>query len=150
VLVGTAAPASARTPVELGAAINDHGFLYAGSLYRDTFTRNYDAATAESAFKIEQLQPQRGRYDFALADQMLGWVEQTGKRMHGHTLVWCDDTWLPSWLKDGTWSRDELLAVMEEHIRTVVGRYRGRVPTWDVVTRRSTPTARCATASGPG
>ncbi len=55
--------------------------------------------------------------------------------MVGHTLVWHEQT--GDWAfehPDGTpLSRDELLAVMEDHISTVVGRYRGRVDGWDVV-----------------
>jgi len=68
-----AAPAGAvdRTgAVELGAAVNDHGFLHGGAVYRDTLTR-YDAVTAESAMKMDVLQPERGRYAFALPDEMV-------------------------------------------------------------------------------
>ena len=124
--------AHARTPVELGAAVS-HPFLGSDARYRDTFMANYGSATPEAAFKIDQLQPARGRFDFGMADAMLGWVEGGGKRMHGHTLIWCDDTWAPEWLKTGSWTRDQLIAVLRDHVRTVVGRYRGRIPAWDVV-----------------
>ena len=40
---------------------------------------------------------------------------------------------LPAWLTEGTWTRDELIAIIREHITTVVGHYRGRVAAWDVV-----------------
>lgn len=130
----TAVPAhAARTgPVELGAAISNHGFDFGPAVYRDTLAR-YDGVTVEHDMKFEPIQPERGRFVFDLPDRMLAWSEQQGQRMHGHTLVWCADETLPRWLLDRTWTRAELLAVMEDHITRVLTRYRGRIPTWDVV-----------------
>jgi endo-1,4-beta-xylanase len=129
-----APPADARTgPVQLGAAINDAGFVYGGAAYRDTFTRNFEAATAESAMKMTAIQPERGVFDFRQADAIVDWARANGKRMHGHTLIWCGDEWSPRWLVETAWTRDELLAVMEQHIRTVMTHFRGRVESWDVV-----------------
>jgi len=53
----------------------------------------------------------------------------------GHTLVWHSQT--PDWVftdeNGNDLSREELLARMEDHIKTVVGRYKGRIKGWDVV-----------------
>jgi endo-1,4-beta-xylanase len=53
----------------------------------------------------------------------------------GHNLVWHSQT--GAWVfqgADGTPAdRDTLLARMRDHIRTVVGRYKGRIHGWDVV-----------------
>ena len=51
--------------------------------------------------------------------------------VRGHTLVW--GLQLPRWVTGTDWTREELLRVMQEHITTVVGRYRGRIAEWDVV-----------------
>ncbi|HEV2814617.1 MAG TPA: endo-1,4-beta-xylanase [Solirubrobacteraceae bacterium] len=133
-MLALAAPAQAREgPVELGTAINDAGFRFGGAEYRDTFTENFDAATAESAMKMTALQPQQGQFEFDGADEIVDWARAAGKKVHGHVLVWCADEWTPAWVVNGTWTRDELLAVMEDHIRTVVDHFEGRVHTWDVV-----------------
>ena len=129
-----APPASGREgPVELGAAINDAGFAFGGDAYRDTFDANYGAATAESAMKMTALQPSQGQFEFGQADAIVDWARSRGKQVHGHVLVWCADEWNPSWVTGRSWTREELLAVMEEHIRTVVDHFEGRVATWDVV-----------------
>lgn len=52
-------------------------------------------------------------------------------RVHGHTLVWHNQ--LPNWLDESRYTPDELAAILENHIKTVVGRYRGRIAEWDVV-----------------
>ena len=53
----------------------------------------------------------------------------------GHTLVWHNQT--PDWVfkdkKGNLVSRNELLKRMRDHIKTVVGRYKGRIKGWDVV-----------------
>ena len=53
----------------------------------------------------------------------------------GHTLVWHNQT--PAWVfqneQGGQIDRGTLLARMEDHIKTVVGRYGDRITGWDVV-----------------
>lgn len=48
-----------------------------------------------------------------------------------HTLVW--HRALPEWLTSQTWTRDELLSILENHIKNVVTNYEGRCYAWDVV-----------------
>ena len=51
--------------------------------------------------------------------------------VRGHTLVWHSQ--IPGWLTGGNFTRDQVIAIMRDHIMTVVGRYRGRILAWDVV-----------------
>jgi endo-1,4-beta-xylanase len=78
--------------------------------------------------------PEPSRYDFGPADAYVELGRKYHHKVIGHTLVWHNQT--PKWVfedKDGKRvDRDTLLARMREHIRTVVGRYRGRVNGWDV------------------
>ncbi|MEZ5133617.1 MAG: endo-1,4-beta-xylanase [Acidimicrobiales bacterium] len=39
----------------------------------------------------------------------------------------------PDWLTSGTWTRDEAIGLLEDHIDAVAGRYAGRIVEWDVV-----------------
>ena len=52
-------------------------------------------------------------------------------RVHGHTLVWGKQ--LPPWLTERTWTREELRSFLERYVKAVMGRYRGRIESWDVV-----------------
>jgi GH35 family endo-1,4-beta-xylanase len=125
------APAAARSgPVQLGTALNSGGLDTPA--YLDA-VRRYDAVTPESALKLDVLQPSQGRYDFAFGDRMVSWSRANGLPMHGTTLIWCDDSVLPGWLSSRAWTRDELVAVMRDHVTTVMDHFEGRVPAWDVV-----------------
>jgi len=52
-------------------------------------------------------------------------------RMHHY--IWGEKRWLPTWLKEGNYSKADLLKLIEDHIKTVGGRYKGRVREWTVV-----------------
>lgn len=129
-----ATPAGARTgPVQLGAAVYTEAFLSdPDPRYRDTLA-GYDSITAETAMKIGIVQPQRGVFDFTAADAMVAFAQANGQAVFGHTLTWCADSTLPGWLRNGSWTRSSLLAVLEAHITRVVSHFRGRVGAWDVV-----------------
>jgi GH35 family endo-1,4-beta-xylanase len=136
-IAALAAPAPAEAaprtgPVQLGAAVNSYGFAAdPDPRYRATLA-NYEAVTAESAMKILDLQPQRDRFVFDTADAIVAFAAAHGQHVHGHTLAWCEDAWLPSWLTSRGWTRTELLAVLKKHIDTVMAHFRGRVESWDV------------------
>jgi endo-1,4-beta-xylanase len=132
-LLVLAAPAGARTgPVLLGTALNNGAFAARDPGYMAALER-FESVTAESAMKIDELQPRSGEWEFERADAMVDWAHDHGKAVHGHNLVWCADEWLPDWLRRGTWTRESLLDVMRTHITTVMSRYRGRIASWDVV-----------------
>ncbi len=50
--------------------------------------------------------------------------------VHGHTLVWHQQT--PNWFFDGG-DKEAITKRLKDHIETLVGRYRGRLQSWDVV-----------------
>ena len=66
------------------------------------------------------------------SDRIVEFAEAHGQRVRGHTLVWHRQN--PAWLTGGTFTRDELIAVLHDHIATLVGRYL-------TVSRSATPTA---------
>ena len=116
--------------ISIGAAV---GFPYLRDepVFAETLGREFSMLTPENAMKFGLVHPDRDRYDFAGADFIVDFAEAHGMQVRGHTLVWHFQ--LPSWLTDRTWTRDELIDILREHITTVVGHYRGRVAAWDVV-----------------
>jgi len=97
--------------------------------------RHFDSVTAENAMKPDAMQPREGQFTFDDADKLVAIATETGAEVVGHTLVWHSQT--PGWFfqgKDGQpLTREVALARMRAHIKTVVGRYKGRVKEWDVV-----------------
>ncbi len=100
-------------------------------VYAQTLKPEFSMLTPENAMKFEILHPRRYRYDFDDADAIMNFAVANAMQVHGHTLVWHEQ--VPSWLADVEHTREELIEILREHIWTVVGRFRGRVTTWDVV-----------------
>ena len=100
--------------------------------YASTLAREFNALTAENAMKWYTIQPTRGVFDFGGADAVLAFAETNGMEVRGHTLLWAQDAFTPGWVKAIT-DPDEMREVVRDHIRTVLGRYRGRIHRWDVV-----------------
>ncbi|MGL6313586.1 endo-1,4-beta-xylanase [Vibrio sp. WXL103] len=100
-------------------------------LFRETLIREFNQITPENEMKFGYVQPQRGVFDFTKPDQLVDFALEHDMVVKGHALVWHIQN--PAWLEDTSWSREELTAVLEEHIHTVVGHYKGKVLYWDVV-----------------
>jgi endo-1,4-beta-xylanase len=99
--------------------------------YRPVLATQYNAVTFGYVLQFVAVQPAPTQYSFADADEALAFARANGMAFHGHTLVWHNS--LPAWITNGTFTRGQLLAVLKDHITTVVGRYRGNIATWDVV-----------------
>ncbi|MFE7269144.1 endo-1,4-beta-xylanase [Streptomyces sp. NPDC057623] len=99
--------------------------------YGDIAGREFSALTPGNAMKWGSVEPTRGSFNWAEADQIVAFAEAHGQQVRGHTLVWHSQN--PSWLTNGSWTPAELGQLMNDHIATEVGRYKGRLATWDVV-----------------
>jgi endo-1,4-beta-xylanase len=104
--------------------------LKADAAYARLLAREFNLVTPENAMKFSVVQPERGRFDFAQADALVEFAEANGMQVNGHVLVWHQQ--LPDWLTQGNFGPGVLKAILREHIRTLVTRYRGRVASWDV------------------
>jgi endo-1,4-beta-xylanase len=103
--------------------------------YRQIVASEFSTVTAENVMKWESLEPVRGTYDWAAADQLVQFAKQNHQLVRGHVLVWHNQ--LPSWLttgvSNGTISNDELRNLLHKHITDVVTHFRGKIWQWDVV-----------------
>lgn len=99
--------------------------------YRTAIAREFNVVVASLVFKFSELHPSRSEYSFEASDALVAFAEANGMAVRGHVLVWHNR--IPGWLLDLRPSRDEAIELLREHIMTVVGRYRGRIRSWDVV-----------------
>lgn len=123
-------PLAAARSLHFGTAVGQ-AFYKGDSRYIDILKGNCNIVVAENHMKFRYLQPERGVYRFAKADSLVEFAEANGMKVRGHTLLWHNEN--PAWLQDGKFDKNQLLSLLEDHIRTVMGRYKGRILEWDVV-----------------
>lgn len=101
------------------------------ALYAETLSREFNILTADNAMKFESIHPAQNLYLFEGADAIVSYAEANNMKVRGHTLVWHNQ--LPSWISMGSFSREEWINILRDHITTVVSRYQGKIYAWDVV-----------------
>lgn len=122
-----AALAAAGIPV--GAAVLSEDFQSDPRL-KDALIRYCDILVPMNDLKWEALRHQRAGFDYARADETISFARRNGKGLRGHTLAWHEA--LPPWVRSIN-SKAEAERELVRHIETLVGRYRGIIPVWDVV-----------------
>jgi endo-1,4-beta-xylanase len=114
----------------MGAAV-DFAAIQNDANYRSVVTREFDILVPENAWKFQFVHPTRDRYDFSEVDALMAFAKANNMQMRGHPLAW--HHLIPSWVEEGNFTRDQWMAILREHIQTLMGRYRGEIPIWDVV-----------------
>jgi endo-1,4-beta-xylanase len=124
-----------RKAFRIGVAVSNQ--TLDGEIARDLdfIAREFNSVTAENAMKWGVIRPDGVNWQWQRADRLVDFATRHDMYVLGHTLVWHSQV-PPSIFKDQDGkplTRAALLGRMEEHISTLVGRYRGRVRAWDVV-----------------
>jgi endo-1,4-beta-xylanase len=127
---------AARRGVAVGGSVT-WGNVTSDPLYSSTIGRELNMVTPENEMKWSSVHSQPGAYNFANADAIVDFARAHGIAVRGHNLAWYQGN--PSWLTSGNYGRDQLIAILRDHIHTVVGHFRGRVAQWDVVNEAAVP-----------
>ena len=98
--------------------------------YRHLVGKEFSSVSPENQMKWEFIHPQEDVYNFGPADAIVSFAWWHRQEVRGHTLLWHNQN--PGWLEQGDYTPEELRAILREHIKTVVGRYRGHIDQWDV------------------
>ncbi len=98
---------------------------------------NFNMVVPENELKFDATEPSQNSFSYGNGDNLANFAEKNNMYMRGHTLAWHSQ--LPSWVSvdgkknDKNWTKQELLAILKNHIEHVVKHYKGRVKAWDVV-----------------
>ncbi len=131
-------------------ALKDHaaskGFLYGADARQYLLSHNPAIAqlyiqqcailVPDGELKWGQLRPSPDTYNFAPADWLLNFTQQNNMKLRGHTFVWYQR--LPKWF-DGYVTSANAKQVLTDHINTVMGRYAGKLQSWDIVNEVMNP-----------
>jgi len=120
----------------LGAATGPQ-YLNEKDVYSGFISYHYGVLVAGNSMKPDALQPAEGRFNWREADLFVDFAQRHNMLLRGHTLLWHNQ--VPNWFfvdptdRTKPASSELLIARLENHIKTVVGRYKGKVYSWDVV-----------------
>jgi endo-1,4-beta-xylanase len=119
----------------IGAALNPAQFEERDARGNPIIAAQFNSISPENVLKWGLVHPRPDGYNFEPADRYVAFGEKYKMFIVGHCLVWHSQT--PAWVfqddKGEPLTRETLLERMHDHIRTVVGRYKGRIGGWDVV-----------------
>lgn len=115
--------------IPYGSAVRAHA-LASDPTYRAAIASVCKIIVPEGEMKWSDIHPARGEYRFENADALIDFARQNHIAIRGHTLAWYGA--LPPWTSELD-SRAEAERELVDHIETVVSRYRGDIPSWDVV-----------------
>ena len=124
-----------KNAFKIGVALNSAQSFETDPVGDAIVKAQFNSISPENILKWELVHPQPDTYDFKASDAYVAFGEKNQMFTIGHNLVWHSQ--VPNWVfehPDGTFlTRKQLLKRMQEHIKTVVGRYKGRIKGWDVV-----------------
>lgn len=119
----------------IGAAVNVNQMNGKDSLGAAVVKKHFNSIVAENCMKSEEIHPEKNRYNWQDADNLVKFGEENDITVTGHCLIWHSQ--LAPWFvydDEGKYvSADTLKQRMKDHIYAVVGRYKGKIKGWDVV-----------------
>lgn len=111
--------------------------LYNEKPYHDILTSQFNVALVDNQpnwhFTDADLRPGPSSYNFSRVDQVVNFAQKNHMDIQVHHYVWGEEKWLPGWLKNGNYNKQQLLDLMHDHIQKMGSRYKGKVSEWSVV-----------------
>jgi GH35 family endo-1,4-beta-xylanase len=104
---------------------------------RKTLVQNhFNQITAENVMKMGHVHPEPNTYVWDDADALVAYAKAQGLSMHGHTLVWHNQT--ASWMQAFEGTKAQWITMLDDHVKTVATHFeavgvRDVVMSWDVV-----------------
>jgi endo-1,4-beta-xylanase len=124
-----------KSDFRIGTAISNQTLQQKDAVMLGLIAKEFNAITPENCLKWGQVHPDADRWEWELPDRFVQFGLDHKMFILGHTLVWHSQVARNLFMDagGGAVSREVLLKRMEDHIRTLVGRYKGKVTAWDVV-----------------
>jgi len=93
--------------------------------------REFGQTTPSNGQKFMYTEPARGVFNFTMADEIIVPSSKAGQMHRCHAFVWHNQQ--PDWLTQGTWTKAELIQILENHIKNEARHYYKECYAWDVV-----------------
>lgn len=111
----------------IGVALNSK-LLISNSKANQVYLKEFNSRTLPIFMSVEWAP---GKFNFTDADNSVKMAEGQNLRLHGHCLVY--HIAAPEWLTKFNGNTADFEKAVKNHIQTIVGRYKGKVTSWDVI-----------------
>jgi endo-1,4-beta-xylanase len=117
-----------KASFNIGAAIKTDQLKE--NMFAYTLNKHFSQITAEWEMKMENIWTSSTNYNWSRADELVNYAQDNDLDVHGHTLVWYKS--FPGWFKSAAYDSTSFENHVKAYIQTTVGRYKGKVISWDV------------------
>lgn len=114
----------------IGTALGRPYIMGQDSIGAILIKNQFNAISPENDMKCELIHPQWDKYNFEVADKFVELGKANKQFIVGHTLIWHSQ--LAPFVRNIK-SADSLKMFMQDHITTIVSRYKGKIQGFDVV-----------------
>lgn len=125
----------------VGVAFGSRLFSERNVDLRELVKLEFNSISPENELKWERVHPEEDKWNWEFQDKFVDFGVENNMHILGHVLVWHSQ--VPRSVfqdKDGKQVSKEVLAQrMNNHITTVMERYKGKIHAWDVVNESITP-----------
>ncbi|KAJ0010984.1 hypothetical protein Pint_34348 [Pistacia integerrima] len=104
--------------------------ILGNSPYQKWFVERFNAAVFENELKWYATEPEQGKLNYTLADQMLEFVRANKIITRGHNIFWEDPKYTPAWVRNLTGG--DLQLAVNSRIQSLMSKYREEFIHWDV------------------
>ncbi|XVF45508.1 hypothetical protein PTKIN_Ptkin02bG0212200 [Pterospermum kingtungense] len=98
--------------------------------YQNWFVERFNAAVFENELKWNATEPDQGKTNYTIADQMLKFVRAHQIIARGHNIFWEDSKYTPAWVRNLTGHR--LQSAVNTRIQSLMSKYKDEFIHWDV------------------
>ncbi|XP_017970131.1 PREDICTED: anti-sigma-I factor RsgI6 [Theobroma cacao] len=98
--------------------------------YQSWFVERFNAAVFENELKWYATEPDQGKTNYTIADQMLEFVRAHQIIARGHNIFWEDPKYTPAWVRN--LAGPELQSAVNSRIQSVMSKYKEEFIHWDV------------------
>ncbi len=120
----------------VGGCINTSDITGKGEDFT-SMMKQFNSFVLENESKPQPMHPSEDTYNWDAVDKFVEFGEEYGVRLRGHTLLWHAQVGDWFFYEKGTSgdyaSAEKVLDRIDEHVTTIVKRYKGKIDVWDVV-----------------
>jgi endo-1,4-beta-xylanase len=115
--------------IKIGTLIDGTARFWENIKWQEVAKREFNLGVITPLWHV--VIPKKDTFDFSWPDLQIGFAQSADMAVHIESLVM--SLFTPQWLKEGKFTREQLLDMYQKYCRRVVQHYKGRVNSWSGV-----------------